>query len=86
MSPDNDSMVRWEFCQDHNNLWKHRYMHARSIGAFSETFTDLAAAIADAEHRGLDRKSQYWTVHSGGRTTHFRPGRAGVNAPSGMEP
>ena len=74
--------VRWLFICSKGGLWTWRSADSFAVA----TFTDLDAATADATLHGFDPFTHYWTANSGGRTTHFRPGKDPLNLPSTEDP
>jgi hypothetical protein len=77
-----DSRFFWRIERGDASTWCWFCPDGKSSGAFHS----LSAALKDADRTGFLSASEYWAVTVDGRTTHFRPGRGGVNLPSGEMP
>ena len=78
---DHEEIPTWQFFHVQSKTWTWR-----SAKRSSEGFLSLLEATTDARKHGFDPTIHYWTAATGGRTTHYRPGKAPVNVPSSQDP
>ena len=73
---------QWAFICTNDGTWTYRCADGRVGGPF----VTFAEASSDAAEHGFRSPSQYWTVTTGGRTTHYRPDMGWINLPAGETP